>query len=404
MKTIILVLLVSVTFISSGQFIDKMTNPTVSVNINHPPCLGLKIDKVSFNEPKGEFSDQIMDAVISDFVNNKVEVIDRQDLDVILKEHNLSASGYIDKSKAVSMGGILGPTALITIKTLRCETQKNPNLVENVKLRNKTTGAYYYQKRYIAKTQFHFNVSVKVTDLTSGKIFAAQTYKYSPFKENKSYNGTPVLPSAYEVQESAFRSFSYDVHKLFFNWNERISLVYYNDRKGGLKEAFGALENSNNKLCYDLSILNAKNAVTNGESDRLKAHAIYNKGIAHFIFNEYDLALAEFKKAQSIKNTDIIQTAINRCNKAKLLVSMADDIENKSSVKRENIAKEVRKKENNILTNESIISLTKKGLPEALIIQKIKTSQCNFDVSTDGLLNLVEKNVNETVIALMMEK
>jgi len=38
-----------------------------------------------------------------------------------------------------------------------------------------------------------------------------------------------------------------------------------------------------------------------------------------------------------------------------------------------------------ILTNDAVIDLLKLGLSEKLIIEKIKASQCHFDVSISGL-------------------
>src|ERR1019366_8652012 len=58
----------------------------------------------------------------------------------------------------------------------------------------------------------------------------------------------------------------------------------------------------------------------------------------------------------------------------------------------------------NTLTNADIISLTEKKLPTNLIIQKIKTSTCNFNTSTDELIKLTSAGVGEDVISLMMEK
>jgi hypothetical protein len=58
----------------------------------------------------------------------------------------------------------------------------------------------------------------------------------------------------------------------------------------------------------------------------------------------------------------------------------------------------------NTLINADIILLTEKKLPTNLIIQKIKTSTCNFNTSTEELIKLTNAGVSEAVILLMMEK
>lgn len=56
-----------------------------------------------------------------------------------------------------------------------------------------------------------------------------------------------------------------------------------------------------------------------------------------------------------------------------------------------------------ILTNDSIISLTKAGFKERTIITLIRTSRTSFDISTLKLVELKKRNVNERVISEMIE-
>jgi hypothetical protein len=56
-----------------------------------------------------------------------------------------------------------------------------------------------------------------------------------------------------------------------------------------------------------------------------------------------------------------------------------------------------------VVTNETIISLTQASLGEALIISKIRVSTCSFDVSTNAMLNLKKAGVADTVIQAMIQ-
>jgi hypothetical protein len=73
---------------ANAQFFESLSNPDVKVNIQHPPGFGIKVKKVVFNTATGSCSDQVIDAMISDFVSNGVEVIARENLQTILKEQN----------------------------------------------------------------------------------------------------------------------------------------------------------------------------------------------------------------------------------------------------------------------------------------------------------------------------
>src|SRR5882724_6726479 len=55
-----------------------------------------------------------------------------------------------------------------------------------------------------------------------------------------------------------------------------------------------------------------------------------------------------------------------------------------------------------VLTNETIVSLTKANLPPAVIVNKIKSSKTNFDTSTSELLRLKQTGVSDEVINSMV--
>jgi hypothetical protein len=93
-----------------AQFWDKFTNPKVHVTIRHPPGLGLQVNKVAFGPAKGEAAQQFIDQLTEHFVKANVEVVERQQLETMLAEHNFSLSGYVDSSSAAEMGKILGPS------------------------------------------------------------------------------------------------------------------------------------------------------------------------------------------------------------------------------------------------------------------------------------------------------
>lgn len=56
-----------------------------------------------------------------------------------------------------------------------------------------------------------------------------------------------------------------------------------------------------------------------------------------------------------------------------------------------------------VLTNESIIEMYNKKLPNSILLAKIKASQNNFDVSTDAIILLIEKKLPEDIVNVMIE-
>jgi hypothetical protein len=55
-----------------------------------------------------------------------------------------------------------------------------------------------------------------------------------------------------------------------------------------------------------------------------------------------------------------------------------------------------------VLKNDTVIQLKKLGLGESVIVEKIKTSKCEFDVSMTGLTQLKAADVSDNVISAMI--
>jgi hypothetical protein len=55
-----------------------------------------------------------------------------------------------------------------------------------------------------------------------------------------------------------------------------------------------------------------------------------------------------------------------------------------------------------VMTNDSVISMVKAGLPDSVIIAKIRASERKFDTSTDGLVKLKTAKVPDSVIEAMI--
>jgi len=403
-----LVAFLGVSTFSNAQFFDELSNPKVTVSIIHPPALGLKVNKVAFNPAFGNCSEQVIDALIQDFVNAKVDVIDRANLNAILSEHNLNLSGYIDKTNAVTIGKILGPSALITVKVLRCETQKKQEKGTEKRYDYKTKQDYYVNW-YSSTTTVYFKASIQTTDLTTGRIFSAQVFEYSPGLVNKSYDGMPEAPSDFDVQSKAFSALTWDVHKLFFTWVEPTELYFFDDKDGGLKQAFQALKAGDVENAHKLSIQNLETCKQTPKiKPKLLAHAYYNLGMTYMINSEYDKAIENFQEAQLLRAGKIVTNAINDCIKAKNLNLEMQKVDEKAAIEAQKAQTEtdnnIKTQENSTLKNADIITLTQKKLPKTLIIQKIKTSDCKFDTSTDAMINLTNAGVSEDVIIEMMNK
>jgi hypothetical protein len=55
-----------------------------------------------------------------------------------------------------------------------------------------------------------------------------------------------------------------------------------------------------------------------------------------------------------------------------------------------------------ILTNDEVISLSKAGLSNSVIIDKIRGSKTNFDLTTDGLIRLKRAGISDDIVSAML--
>ena len=105
---------------ANAQLWDRLTKPQITVNLTHPPGLGLNIKKVAFGPASGRCSDEILGRLAGALIAGGEDVMDWQNLQVLLARQHLSLGGSLDHQGAVRMGKLLGPAALIFVRVSGC--------------------------------------------------------------------------------------------------------------------------------------------------------------------------------------------------------------------------------------------------------------------------------------------
>ena len=391
-----------------AQFLEEITNPQVSVIRQHPPGLGIKVNKVAFGPALGDCADEVVNSVISDLASNNIGIVDGAGLRSTLAEHNISLTGQMDSQGISRIEKVLGPSALVFIRVLVCRTEKE-RTGDPQRYFDRVTGQDTVGPVYYSKVHANLKVSVRTVDLTTGKIFAAQTFTYNPERSNRSYQDYPDFPGDFDVQNDAFNMLATDVHRMFLPWTDTTLLTFYNDKTCGLKAAWDALKKNDFDLAFDLSRQSLENCKhTKDVKERVSAHANYNMGICCMLHEDYDHALIYLQESARLKQGDIVRKAIANCREAKQMKEQMQRVEEsaliESSRKQEEEKNFIGETETKALTNAQVISMTRQKVPESLIIQKIQISACRFNTSPDSLIFLSKSGVSEKVIAEMMNK
>jgi hypothetical protein len=67
------------------------------------------------------------------------------------------------------------------------------------------------------------------------------------------------------------------------------------------------------------------------------------------------------------------------------------------------MAQDGAKQNEEVLTNESVITMTKAGLSNVIIVSKIRSSKTNFNVNTSELMRLKRERISDDVLSAMLD-
>ncbi|MBE3133862.1 MAG: hypothetical protein IMZ55_10325 [Acidobacteria bacterium] len=389
--------------VAHAQIWDMMTNPKVATVLVHPPGLGIQVNKIAFGSATGEGSGEFVDALTEHFVRANVEVIERQRLQALLREHDFSLSGYVDRQSASEIGKIVGPAVMLFVNMQRRATEQKQ--VYNDWKDSKGN----VHRTWTSRTQAFIRGSVRSVDLATGRVFAATVLEAKPVFENK-VDGRccAEYPSEFDALDAGTREVVGQAVRLFLPWNETVELYYFDDKTCGLKGAYSMHKAGNIGGALEQSLRNLEQCRSMPKADaKVIAHANHNVGMGYFSLGMEDKALEYLQEAQRIKPGQIYAEAIIQCQKSSAYARDMQRIEERmvldaAAVDQKN-AEATKAKDAETVTNADILNLVKAKLPGVVIIAKIKSSQCRFDLGAAALIQLKQGGVPDDVLVAMME-
>ncbi len=275
-------------------------NPTVTVEVEHPPDVGFVVDEVVFAEdarPRGGRAGTAQASCEAEWVQ-------------VLTQELLERGVRVARG-----GGGQNADAVIAVDVTRCETEQERSVTEREiverageNTRRRTVPEYH------ARTRVRFRGTFEVVDPSTDLVAASRTLSREPEITNSSIREEPDFPSPGTVAEQAYRSTIGVVTPILFRWSETRELVFFNDERCGLDLGHRAVEAGDYERALDISIANA-NSCEPGQVAEIDARdlaaAHYNVGVLHRIMGDFDLALARFEQARAADpGSDVIRDAI----------------------------------------------------------------------------------------------
>ncbi len=377
----------------------------IPVTINHPPTLGinLKGKTVAFNPATGNACrQQFVDSLAEDFGAHGVSLVNRANLNAILKEHQFQFSSSADQASAVEFGKLSGAALMVFVNVTRCEPHRAPPM---------DAAQIIGQPIHISRMEAHVQASIRTVDLASGRE-SVKSVQSDQQKDNQSQGlQRPVYPSPEEVIDLAVKDGVAQASRLFFPWTETQQVAFMDSKDCNLKQAYDLLKTGDIDGVLKLSLENVERC----KADPKPAHqadALYNLGIAYTLAHDYDNALDALNKSQALHSDKEVLQAIVECRKAKAgdeaVIRKQGENDREDDKRKEDdhlkkVAEEKRIAEDAI-TNEYIVRSLKEGMGEDLLVVMIQTKPAKFSTSPNDLLALKKAGVPDKVIAAMLTK
>ena len=303
---------------AQAQFWSKLANPEVEVTVVHPPGLGLKVQRLAFAPVRDLTSRELIDALTADLVQSRqVEVVDRANLDTVLKEQELGASGYVEPATIALLGKLLGPSVLVIVHVNRSDLSRNQSSKEETVRDYKTKQDVVRWKR-TATTSLDFSATVQVVDLATGRVFGAQRLEDAPSLTNTSYEGFPAYPRDADVRRMAFETAKVKVLRMLLSWSEVRKLTFFDDEVFGMEKAHQRLKAGDTAGALDQALEGLQQSRRDkGQKPKYYPRAEYNAGIIRFIQGRYEEALPYLRAALDMQpDASIFQEALRECQQA----------------------------------------------------------------------------------------
>ena len=392
----LVLVVVSLTSCASMRYTD-LFNPTVTVEVEHPPGVGFVVNEVVFAAD----SPSLLETLGSLFgltSGARCEAEFVQALTQLLVEGGIQVVGDDDEERA---------DVVIAVDVTRCDTKQDRT--ETSREVVETVGDNTRRRivpEYHARTQVSFRSTFEVTDLSTGLLAVSRSLTYAPEMTYSSVEGHPEFPSPADVVRQAYSSAIEAVIPIFFHWVEARELVFFDDQRCGLNLAYRAVEAGDYERALEISIENAESCQLDPAADITEkdvAATHYNVGLLYRVLGNFDFALVSLDQAHAMDpENDVIGEAIEETLSAEAAAAALSQADEDAAVRGGQLQSEAEEEANRAIRNDDIVSMFRDGLADEVILEVIRTSEVDFDVSPATLGELNREGLSSAVIAAMV--
>jgi len=231
------------------------------------------------------------------FQSGRFEVLDRQHLERILKEHNLSFSGLVDETYAAGLGELFGTSALVFGRVAKYEYKED--LTDEKYETTDKKGKVTKHTEYTRTGKINMDVSLQITDLTTGKIIAVKKISKSNGERKTNIDDQPEKIDKDKWLRWGYQAVAGEFMKMIAPYQEKVEVKLLTD--GDMPE----LESGINLAKigqWDTAIGFFEQAIKNNEMNpKVKIDkAWFDLGVAYEYTYQFDKAEEAVMKAYTI--------------------------------------------------------------------------------------------------------
>ncbi len=270
--------------------------PSMMVPVTRPAEINLRgINKIAIGELRGEGGAVISDLLTTRlFESGKFEVVDRANLERIMKEHSLNMGGAVDEKTAAQLGKLGGAAVMVF------------GNISNFKYELKTSKGDPWTDKQGGRHQTHYKrgtarvtATLQVVGLTTGTVLAAKTISREASSQTSADNAWPEDPDREAVVGAAVNDTVATFIRMIAPYTEYVSVTFAkNDSKLPELEK-GVTFAKAGQWSEAVELFKTATA-----KDPAHQGAWWNLGLAYEYTNQFEKAEEAFKTANKIASCD----------------------------------------------------------------------------------------------------
>lgn len=312
-------LILSVALGASGLLSCASPISEIHVKITRPAEIDLmgktEIIVAGFEESKAHGSTRKAGRNISQMLEERISeserfrVIDRNNLNTLLKEQRLSSKRLADKDAQLRIGKVLPGAVFLIGEVVEDDYDEEVTYIddtcsERVKKGEEYEYVDYECRKYTRSGTARVTVNVDVIDAETAQNLKPKNIPCKRYGSTKATDGTPASVDSRSLFDSCYDSIADQVVKAIAPWDESIRVEFRVDKKvpefqsavsliqiGEWDEGISTFKAAWQKLEGSPEDIDPKNL------EKLRVMALWNLGLVHKYTHDYESAREFLKKA-----------------------------------------------------------------------------------------------------------